>query len=120
MSRDPQNLDAFDALFDDELLTQLASEDRLTERLVAIVELGLDIVEKIMLTGDDASQLAALQKILPLATKVADKRQDTMYARIGEELRAMFAEVFPDRQAIEDAYADRFAVEGDDADDPTR
>ena len=99
------NLDAFDALFDDDILAQLAADDRLTDRLIDIVETGLNVVELILASGDINSQLAALQKILPLATKVADKRQDATFARIGEELRAMFGEVFPNRQAIEDAYA---------------
>ena len=99
------NLDAFDALFDDDILAQLAADDRLTDRLIDIVETGLNVVELILASGDINSQLAALQKILPLATKVADKRQDATFARIGEELRSMFGEVFPNRQAIEDAYA---------------
>ena len=105
MASDGHNLDAFDALFDDDILAQLAADDRLTDRLIDIVETGLNVVELILASGDINSQLAALQKILPLATKVADKRQDATFARIGEELRAMFGEVFPNRQAIEDAYA---------------
>lgn len=115
-AHDPHvNLDRFDALFDDDTLAaELASDDRLTQRLVGIVELGLDVVEELILTGDTATQLGALQKILPLATKVADKRQDAMYARIVEVAREMLMEVFPDRQAIEDAYADRFAQDPPD------
>ena len=105
MADNGHNLDAFDALFDDDILAQLAADDRLTDRLIDIVETGLNVVELILASGDINSQLAALQKILPLATKVADKRQDATFARIGEELRSMFGEVFPNRQAIEDAYA---------------
>lgn len=111
------NLDAFDALFDDDILAQLAADDRLTDRLIDIVETGLNVVELILASGDINSQLAALQKILPLATKVADKRQDATFARIGEELRSMFGEVFPNRQAIEDAYAP--LLEPDDDADPS-
>lgn len=39
------NLDAFDALFDDDILAQLAADDRLTDRLIDIVETGLNVVE---------------------------------------------------------------------------
>ena len=74
------NLDAFDALFDDDILAQLAADDRLTDRLIDIVETGLNVVELILASGDINSQLAALQKILPLATKVADKRLDATFA----------------------------------------
>lgn len=93
---------AFDALFDDETLAELTRNDELTERLAQIVGDGLDMIEALMVDGEPDMQLAAVVKILPLAVKVLDKRQNATLDRIADELRRMFAEVFP---AAEDAVA---------------
>ena len=89
------NLDAFDALFDDDILAQLAADDRLTDRLIDIVETGLNVVELILASGDINSQLAALQKILPLATKVADKRASFLLPDVGKIQLAIVPQAVP-------------------------
>lgn len=105
--------DAFDALFDDETLAELTRNDELTERLAQIVGDGLDMIEALMVDGEPDMQLAAVVKILPLAVKVLDKRQNATLDRIADELRRMFAEVFP---AAEDAVATFDALIADELD----
>lgn len=98
-------LDRFDALFtDDDTADLFTSSDQLTDRLVEIVETGLDVIEAIMVDGEASIQIAALQKILPLATKVAEKRQDATFANITEVMRQMMFEVFPDRTALQSEF----------------
>lgn len=96
-------LDRFESLFDDEAALILSDSDILTDRLVELVETGLDVIEAILADGSEDMKIAALTKILPLATKVAEKRQDQSLAHIITEARNMMLEVFPDRTAINPA-----------------
>lgn len=97
---DSTAFDRFEALFTDETAELLSTSDALSDRLVEIVELGLDTIEAMIVDGDDQLQIAALQKILPLATKVAEKRQDASTANMLEVMRQMMMEVFPDRESL--------------------
>ena len=113
--RDLDSFAAFDALFDDDTLEELTRSDQLTERLAEIVSDGLSIIESLMVDGEPDMQLAAVVKILPLATKVLDKRQNATLDRIADELRKMFGEVFPDHAAIEAQFEELLDADGDDA-----
>lgn len=95
-------LDRFEQLFTtDDAAELLATSDELSDRLVDIVEMGLDVIEQILVDGQDDTRIAALQKILPLATKVAERRGDAALKHLHSTMRDMMYEVFPDRTALE-------------------
>jgi hypothetical protein len=96
--------DAFDALFDDEALDGLTQSDELSDRLAELVSDGLTLIEAMMVDGDDDFRLTAILKILPLAVRVLDKRQNATQDRIAQTMRAMFTEIFPDRLAVEQTF----------------
>ena len=100
MTRDA--LAEFEALFNDEAADELAKSDRATDRLVDLLELSVDAVEHMILHGEPTAKLNAIAKILPLATKVAEKRQNAEMDRVIQTARAMFLEMFPERAAIEE------------------
>lgn len=96
----------FEALFDEDSADAIAESDQATERIISIMNLGMDVIEDIIMNGEPNAQIAALTKIFPLAVKVAERRTDAELNRVVKTCQAMFLEIFPNRVNVEEQFAE--------------